>query len=540
MIAQGASLGPKNDWVVTNALLGVERLACLHEATNLGARSSPQSEWRHAGTHQDEILKYGPIRKGIVTMSRSHDLGSSGLLRRRSLLKSALAAGACSVIPARSLFATGKSGDLVSLACCGIGNRGGAIIEDLVATGMARVVALCDTDMGAPHTQAILKQFPDVPRFQDFRKMFDQMGNDIQAVTVGVPDFAHFPITMLAASLGKHVYCEKPMARTFQEVALMMAAEKKYKVACQMGNQGHSGANYFQFAAWTKAGIIKNVTKIDAFMNTARRWHGFTGASLLAAGNKPKPDTLDWDTWLMSAAEHAYNRNYTPEQWRCWYEFGMGALGDWGAHILDTAHQFLELGLPTEVNAVRLDGHDAAIFPQASTLSFQFPARGSQPPCEVRWYDGVKNLPPLPPEFGDAVIDPNIPPPTNASTVKSPPGKVIYGEGLTFKGGSHASALEIIPQAKAKDLAATLPKYQGDANHAANFLKACKGEETCRSSFAVAGPLSQMMCLGVLAQRLNTRLIFDPATRQITNNKAANELLIGAPPRQGWEQFYKL
>jgi predicted dehydrogenase len=147
--------------------------------------------------------------------------------------------------------------------------------------------------MGAPHTLPIIKLFPDVPQFQDFRVLFDKMGNQFDAITAGVPDFSHFPITMLAMSEGKHVYVEKPMAHTFQEVELMMRAEKKYKVACQMGNQGHSDENYFQFKAWTEAGIIKDVTRITAFMNNGRRWHGMKVSDFLP--EQPVPESLDWD-----------------------------------------------------------------------------------------------------------------------------------------------------------------------------------------------------------------------------------------------------
>ena len=143
-----------------------------------------------------------------------------------------------------------KKALLAALAVCGIGNRGGEILREFAKTGEANIVALCDVDMGAPHTEQSLKQFPNVPRFQDFRQMFDKMGDQIDAVSVGVPDFSHFPICMLAMSLGKHVYTEKPMARTFYEVELMMKAAKKYKVVNQMGNQGHSEGNYFQFKAW--------------------------------------------------------------------------------------------------------------------------------------------------------------------------------------------------------------------------------------------------------------------------------------------------
>jgi predicted dehydrogenase len=464
-------------------------------------------------------------------------------IQRRSFLKGMLEAGAFSAVAASPLFArkTASNGDKVRLACCGIGNQGGSDVNSLYATGHCQIVALCDTDMGAPHTLGILKKFPDVPQFQDFRKMLDKMGKEIDAVSIGVPDFSHFPIAMLAMSMGKHVYVEKPMAHTFQEVELMMRAEKKYKVAAQMGNQGHSEANYFQFKAWTEAGIIKNVTKITAFMNNSRRWHGMKVAGLLP--EQAVPASLDWDTWLATAEFHAYNKGYINGDWRSWFDFGNGALGDWGAHIFDTAHEFLDLGLPEEINSVLADGHSDFIFPQASTLCFKFPKRDQMPPLELTWYDGVKNLPPLPDQFGEAVVDANIPPPSSGKidTKASAPGKVIYGEGLTFKGGSHATTLTIIPESKAKDMASKLPAVpKSPSNHYANFLLACKGEEKCRSSFAVAGPLSQVMVLGVIAQRRNAQLKFDRATKQITNDKIANAMLVGPPPRKDWGQFYKL
>ena len=459
-------------------------------------------------------------------------------MNRRIFLQGALATAAATALPAR-LFAA--PGDKVNLACCGIGNRGKDDVKALHATGLANIVALCDVDMGAPHTQEILKMFPDVPRFQDFRQMFDKMGNKIEAVSVSTPDFSHFPIAMLAMSLGKHVYCEKPMGQSFRQIALMMQAEKKYKVATQMGNQGHSEANYFQFKAWTEAGIIKNVTKITAYMNSSRRWHGMKVSDYLP--KQPIPPTLDWEDWLATAQFHEYNKGYINGDWRSWYDFGNGALGDWGAHIFDTAHEFLDMGLPYEVEAVHLDGWSPLIFPQASTLAFRFPKRGTQPPLELTWYDGRTNLPPLPANLGAAVVDPNIPPPSAGSidTKTRAPGKVIYGEGLTFKGGTHGSTLQIIPEEKARDMAAKLPEVpKSPSNHFKNFLLACKGDEKCRSSFAVAGPLCQTMNLGVLAQRLNARLVFDARTGQITNNKAANALLEGAPPRKGWEQYYRL
>jgi len=444
------------------------------------------------------------------------------------------------VMPASPLAAANER---VNLACCGIGNRGGDIIKDLYDTGLANIVALCDVDMGAPHTLEILKKFPDVPRFQDFREMFDKMGNQIDAVTAGVPDFAHFPITMLAMSLGKHVYSEKPMARTFNEVELMMKGAQKYKVATQMGNQGHSEANYFQFKAWVEAGIIKDVTAITAHMNGARRWHGWDTSITKFPDSQPIPETMDWDTWLMTAHFHEYNKDYVNGQWRCWYDFGMGALGDWGAHIIDTAHQFLDLGLPYEVNPLKLEGHNSFFFPQASTLLFRFPKRGKMPPVDITWYDGVNNIPQVPEGYGNTELDPNIPPVGNGKIqpAKLNPGKEIYSKELTFKGGSHGSTLSIIPEEKAKKMAPKLPEVpKSPSNHYANFLLGCKGQEKCRSSFDIAGPLSQVFNLGVIAQQVNTKLLFDRKTKQITNNDLANKLLVGTPPRKGWEEFYKL
>ena len=459
---------------------------------------------------------------------------------RRSFLKGVLGTSAFSAVASQPLFGA-KSRAKVRIACCGIGNRGAEVVNSLVATGLCEVVALCDVDMGAPHTLGILKKFPAVPQFQDFRKMLEKLGKDIDAVSIGVPDFAHFPIAMLAMSMGKHVYVEKPMAHTFQEVELMMLAEKKYKVAAQMGNQGHSEANYFQFKAWTEAGIIKNVTKITTFMNSARRWHGMKVTGLLP--DQPVPATLDWDTWLGTAQPHPYNKGYVNGDWRSWFDFGNGALGDWGAHIFDTAHEFLHLGLPEEINSLKADGPNDFIFPQASTLCFKFPKRDQMPPVELTWYDGVKNLPPLPDQFGKAVVDANIPAPSvgKIETKGGAPGKVIYGEGLTFKGGTHGATLKIIPEAQAKDMESKLPEVpKSSSNHFANFLLACQGEETCRSSFAVAGPLSQMMVLGVIAQRVNAQLKFDRTTKQITNHPVANALLVGPPPRPDWAQFYRL
>ena len=432
----------------------------------------------------------------------------------------------------------------VNLACIGIGNRGAEIMNDFDKTGLANIVALCDVDLGAKHTQKMIEKFPNAKKFTDFRVMFDKMGNEIDAVTVAVPDFSHFPIAMMAMSLGKHVYVEKPMARTFYEAELMMQAAKKYpKVVTQVGNQGHSDANYFQFKAWKDAGIIKDVTEVTAHMNGDRRWHPYDPAIKKFPDAQPVPETLDWDNWLMASMWHDYTDKFHYGNWRGWYDFGMGALGDWGAHILDTIHEFLELGLPYEVTALKCEGHNDYFFPKASTILFRFPRRGDMPAVDVTWYDGVNNIPPVPAGYGTSDIDPNIPSVAGGKLqpTKLNPGKIIYSKDLIFKGGSHGSTLSIIPENVAKEMEGKLPEVpKSTSNHFANFLLSCMGEEKTRSPFEIHGPLSQVFSLGVMALRMNTQLLFDRNTKQITNNAFANSMLTQIPPRKGWEQYYKI
>lgn len=458
---------------------------------------------------------------------------------RRQFLTGAAALGG-GLLLAPAIARAGLRGNKVNIACCGIGGRGVAVVKDLVETGLVNVVALCDTEIGNPRTAEVVKMFPDVPRFRDFRQMFDKMGKQFEAVSIATPDFSHFPIAMRAMAEGKHVYCEKPMGQSFRQIQLMMDAAARYKVVTQMANQGHSGPGYFQFDAWTRAGIIKNVTRITTFMNSPRRWHGKSVSGFLPA--QPVPADLDWDVWQATSIPHAYNEGYLVGEWRSWFDYGNGALGDWGAHIFDNAHEFLRLGLPTEVVSAKLDGPSRFFFPQASTLIFRFPARGAMPPVELSWYEGQQNLPPLPADFGASVVDPNIPPPTAGAieTKRLAPGKVIYGEGLTFKGGSHATELEILGQA-GRDMASRLPPTPHyDTSHAGNFLRSVMGQEKCHSSFAIAGPLCQTMALGVIAQRVNANLRFDPTKRRITNHKVADVILRGDSPRREWEQYYRL
>lgn len=471
------------------------------------------------------------------------------MITRRNFLKSmAVASAGLAMNPGEFVQAqTAKQhykADKVKIAYIGIGNRGEQIIEDFAKTDMVEVVALCDVDMGDKQTLPILNKYPNAKRYRDYRKMFDEIGNEFDAVAAAVPDFDHFPIAMLALSQGKHIYIEKPLCRTFNEGELLIQMAKRHpNLATQIGNQGHSEANYFQFKAWQDAGIIKDVTKVVAHMNDSRRWHNYDANIYRYPQADPMPKDMDWDTWLGAAQYHDYSEKYHQGNWRCWYDFGMGALGDWGAHLLDTVHEFLELGLPYEINMKYAKGHNDYFYPFSSTILFRFGARKEMPPVDVWWYDGLDNLPPLPEGFGGQEEAANVPTTNqgNTSNKRLAPGKIIYSKDLIFKGGSHGSTLSIIPEEKAREMANKLPEVpKSPSNHFENFLLACQGIEKTRSPFEICGVLCEVFCLGVIAQRLNTQLFFDPRTKQFTNNAFANSMLAGIPPRKGWEQFYKL
>jgi hypothetical protein len=234
------------------------------------------------------------------------------------------------------------------------------------------------------------------------------------------------------------------------------------------------------------------------------------------------PKGLDWDVWLGATPEfHEYGSQLHPGNWRGWHQFGTGCFGDWGAHILDTIHRVLELGLPEKVSVTHIAGRNDFIFPVESTINFAFPARGDMPAMDIDWYDGVGNQPPVPKEFAGREMN-------------GKPGKFIYSKELVFQGDSHESALQIIPYEKMRALLAEgkLPRDFGkNSSHYMNFVKACLGEEKTKSPFSVAGPLTQMLNLGELE--------FDREKKIITNNELANGLLKDRV-RKGWEQYYRI
>ncbi len=473
----------------------------------------------------------------------------SPISRRHFLGKSAATAFSFTVLP--SYLALGKkdkAGNVppsqrLNLGCVGVGNRGNAVITGLCAKGNAMPVAFADVHYNnSPRGEKTLAAFPDVRRFADFRVMLDTMGDDIDAVSVATPDHTHFVIALEAMRRGKQVYVEKPLTHTFRESELLMQAEKKYKVVTQMGNQGHTSGGASQFQQLVKGGVAKDINKIEAFFKPFKhpgiwfyekeqRIEKYPGAEEI-------PAALNWDLWCGPAEMKPYNSLYHPQTWRAFFLYGCGIFGDWGAHILDFAHDYLELGLPSRVEKIDMLDHNQIIFPRLSKLSMHFPKRGkSLPPVDLIWADGYGVKPEVDEQYWDKKEDgssnhPNLDD-TGSTLLHRKDGKfVIYR-------GSHGSASSLLPRVTMREYAQYVKQPKVIQSHQENFVQACLGNGTTTSPFSVSGELTQLLHLGVACQYLNESFDFDRKTKRILGNTHAQAILDGPEARPGWRDYYK-
>lgn len=413
-------------------------------------------------------------------------------------------------------------GETIRLAQIGVFHRGGGLYKSFGKHTDTQVRFTAFADLRFTDHDSRMKEYPDVPCFRDYREMFEKMHDQIDAVVIATPDHAHFPMVMHAMLLGKHVYVEKPMAQNVYECRLLGEAARACKVVTQMGNQGHSGVGTFQFKEWVEAGVINNVKKIDAWMANSRRWHGWTDEDYPQGGIPPAG--YDWDLWLCRRPFRPYSDKLINGNWRSWFEFGCGALGDWGAHILDAAHRYLKLGQPYEISA-KLTGPDDLIYPQGSVLTMKFKAREGMPAVELNWYDGKGNVPPAPSGYDRDL---------------GGVGSLVYTPDYVIKGRSHGALYRIFPEEKMTQLlrAGKLPRPEGDfSSHYHNFLNACQGIEPSNSPFEVAAPLSELLCLGCVAQRYGGTLHYDADRMKITNHPEADKMLRGPQVREGWKAY---
>ena len=426
----------------------------------------------------------------------------------------------------------------INYAMIGAGGRGVAVSQGATRAG-AMLVASCDVEFKGLDT-------PDEngkPRYSDFRSMFDRHEKDIDAVCIATPDHTHYCCTIDAMRRGKHVFVEKPLTHTFRESELLMRAAETFGVVNQMGNQGHTSAGANQFQQLVKAGVIRDIVRIDAFMQVNPKpdhpHYGYiTDEKRLTAPPQaqPIPENLDWDAWCGPKELLPYNNLYHPRNWRGFFSVGAGLVGDWGAHIINFAHDWLELGFPTRIEVIEQSHHNGIQFCASSHIVMKFPARGDGlPECELHWTDGPGARPEVEEIYWEKnengqLAKPNIP----------GAGSLLHRKQRDYliERGSHGAPSRLLPRAKMSDFRESLQAPAPTHDHMANFIQACLGNATCTSPFSKGAPLTQVLILGAIAQRLNRSLDFDAATKRFRNDDEANALLDGDPVRQGWKDYY--
>jgi predicted dehydrogenase len=395
--------------------------------------------------------------------------------------------------------------------------------------------------------QRLVDQLPKAKRYTDYREMLGQQ-KDIDAVIIATPDHMHATIASAAMDLGKHVYVQKPLTWSVEEARLLARKAKEKKVATQMGNQGHSGSESRMTVEYIQEGAIGDVKEVHVWTNrplgywpqglprpggTATgadgkplSWNGPGVEKRLAAAlgsNYPVPDKLRWDLFLGVAPQVEYHPVYHPFNWRGWVDWGQGALGDMGAHLIDFPFWALELGMPTSVETISTPFNDIC-FPNATTTYFEFAARGDKPAVKMTWYDGGL-LPPRPAEFSDEMIERN--------------GRMVYKDEVNKDGGvmfvgskgklmheTYGYKPRLLPQSLHDSYGTPKQRIKRiQTTHEMNWVEAAKGTTEASSPFEYTARLVEVMLLGVVSLRARTKIYYDAENMRVTNSTLGNDLL---------------
>lgn len=450
-------------------------------------------------------------------------------MRRRKFVKSSVSAvAASSLLPS---FAIGKPGSSANskLNIAFIGS-GGWIAQQPYKQGCSdeNLVAFCDVD--SEHCAENLKSWRTTqPFFEDFRVMLDKMGKEIDAVVVSTPDHTHFAATLAAMERGIHVYTQKPLTHNIWQARTLVKAKERYKVMTQMGNQGHAGHGIRQSVEAYRAGLIGDVSQVYCH-NSGPQMGGqhFANPTTMPPPSDPVPNGLAWDLWLGPVAARPFSKEYHPLKWRSFYDFGLGMLGDWGCHTLDTPVWALDLDPPTVVECLSRKESLEGVIPAGSHVQFHFSAKDRRGPVTLDWFDGPQDW-------------------TKAGRIDKFGAANAKHRGLACwmvgsKGllgcGTHAGvptlADEELQQAWLKNPPEqTIPRVEGGPFR--EWLRAIKGEgPEAGSNFSYSAKLTEIVLLGVLAQRFNTRIEWDAKLGQITNHPELNAF-VKEPARPGWE-----
>ncbi len=441
-------------------------------------------------------------------------------LSRRSFLKSTSAAtvGAM-IIPNLLSFSPNNR---LNFAIIGVGGRGHANWGQVPGEN---IVAMCDVD--DKRAAKGYKLYPKAKKYKDFRKMFDEMANQIDAVIISTPDHTHFAATMAAMQLGKHVYVEKPLAHNIWELRTLKKAAKHYGIISQMGNQGHTTNGIRLIKEWYDAGVLGQVKEVHAWQGnkvTFKPGGYFTKPESFPPPAHKIPKHFDWDLWLGSAAYRPFNTAYAPKSWRGFYDFGNGMLGDWACHTLDGPFWSLDLGMPQTVEGIVPNPiPDHSFMPEESKVKYEFAARGDKAPVTMTWHeDGTK--PEIRKDWGiDELPD---------------SGMVMIGEKKTLiTGGRPNKPKLIVSDEEWNEFLKNAPdrtiKRIGEEKPVKEWLDAIKNNTLPGSNFDYAASLTEMALIGVMAQRFATRLDYDAENMKV-RNRPDLDAYIKEPVRQGW------
>lgn len=398
------------------------------------------------------------------------------------------------------------SGRKLRVACVGIDGKG---YSDTMACVGEEIVALCDVDFVRGHRA--FSELPLVPRYRDYRQMLMEMSDRIDAVTVSTPDHMHFPIALMAIEMGKHVYVQKPLTHTIEEARLLKAAAAKHGVVTQMGNQGHANEGTRLTKEWIDAGVIGTVREVHFWTNRPV-WP--QAVPLPAA--QTVPDTLDWNLWQGVAPVSDFSAEIVPFKWRGYWNYGCGALGDMGCHIMDAAFWTLDLRGNVTVSATS-EGNSEVSGPKSSVVTYQFPQRGKHAPVKVVWYDG-SNKPPVPKELGPDGTLPGG-------------GSIFYGDkGVLIDTDDYNAAPRLLPEERMKAFTdrpkRTLPRVPKSNPHL-EWIAACKGEGPAPGSNFVdhAVDLTEFCLLGNVAIRSGQPIQWDAAHMTCSNLPSADRFV---------------
>ena len=474
---------------------------------------------------------------------------------RRSFIKNATFASSVFLVPRHVLGGVGYTApsDQLVLAAIGAGGKGASDISNASVKGRERVAALCDVDFSGSASQSVEK-FPKAKRYADYREMLDKE-KDIDAVTISTPDHVHGPAAVYAMERGKHVYVQKPMTHNIREARMLTEMARKNKIVSQMGNQGGSNPLLGMVQKWVDSGKLGNITKVQIWTNRPVWPQGY---AMPQPDASKKPDALNWDLWLGPAEKKPYIPNLHPFNWRGWWDYGTGALGDVGCHLIDIPFRTLKLKYPKDaecsVGSVYTQMWNADYHPEgcppSSFITLHFDATDkSKAPIEMTWSDG--GIRPSHPEI--------IPADHDIGGEGSQNGVLIIGEkGLISTNINDSSPL--MPKLYLNDGTTefgpeTEDNKEPEYGHQRLWVDACKAgfnspeHQGLTSSFDYAGPMTETVLMGNLAIRSymlkkedgegnmnfygRRKLLWDGENMKITNLEEANQF-VGRTYREGW------